>query len=92
MDYRRGDWVEVRGVQGETGVLRVWESHPHGLTLTSERGFERLLAGDEDAPQVGYPADDVLGPARSPRVRGHLRLERRVLQTEHGSRGDSSGA
>ena len=61
MSIKQGDRVRVRGCRDKEGVLRVWEVRPRGLVLTTEQGYKRLLAGDEDAPQVGYPDADVLG-------------------------------
>ena len=63
---RRGDRVRVRGYQDREGVLRVWEVRPHGLVLTNDEGYKRLLDGDEEAPQVGYPAADVLSLVAEP--------------------------
>lgn len=56
--YQRGDRVLV----GES-VLVVWEDRGRGLCLSSEVGYQRALAGDENAPLVGYPRHDVRGLA-----------------------------
>jgi hypothetical protein len=56
---QRGDRVMVEGFRGERGVLRVWNIHDVGYGLTSERGFEALIRG-EDAPIVGFPRSDVV--------------------------------
>ena len=66
MAIKQGDRVRVRGYHDQEGVLRVWEVRSGGLVLTTERGYERLLSGDENAPQVGYPAQDILGLVVSP--------------------------
>lgn len=60
--FERGDRVLVEGVGGKRAVLRVWEVRLRGLLLCSESGYERLSAG-EDAPAVGFPMGDILGPA-----------------------------
>ena len=61
--YQQGDRVEVEGLGGRRAVLRVWQDHGHGLTLSSEAGYVRALAGDPDAPLVGFPKRDVRGRA-----------------------------
>ena len=61
--YQRGDRVLV----GD-GVLVVWEDRGRGLCLSSEAGYKRALAGDEDAPLVGYPSHDVRGLAEATSV------------------------
>lgn len=59
--YQRGDRVVVEG-RGES-VLVVWEDRGRGVCLSSESGFMRALAGDQDAPLVGFPRRDVRGLA-----------------------------
>jgi hypothetical protein len=60
--YQRGDHVLVED-RGRRSVLVVWEDRGRGLCLSSEGGFQRALAGDSEAPLVGYPRRDVLGLA-----------------------------
>ncbi len=60
--FRRGDQVEVAGIDGRSGVLRVWEQRERGVVLCTEAGFATLMGGGE-APLVGYPAQDVRGLA-----------------------------
>lgn len=55
----KGDRVLVRGFRGREAVLRVWETRPGGILLSSEDGYGRLLRGDSRAPLVGYPDRDV---------------------------------
>jgi len=57
--YTRGDRVLVRGFRGREAVLRVWEERGRGIVLSSESGYARALAGDDDAPLVGFPLTDV---------------------------------
>ena len=57
-----GDRVEVAGIDGRSGVLRVWEQRERGVVLCTEAGFATLMGGGE-APLVGYPAEDVRGLA-----------------------------
>lgn len=61
--YERGDRVVVEGRGGRRATLTVWEDHGRGLALSSEDGYRRLLAGDSDAPLVGFPRRDVRGKA-----------------------------
>ncbi len=61
--YERGQRVVVEGLDGRQTILRVWEDRGRGLTLSSEGGYERALAGDPEAPLVGFPRRDVRGPA-----------------------------
>lgn len=56
---RRGDQVLVEGFGGRRAVLRVWETSAGGAQLSSEAGYKRLVAGDRDAPLVGFPASDI---------------------------------
>ena len=60
--YQRGDHVLVEG-RGRRSILVVWEDRIRGICLSSESGFQRALAGDPEAPLVGYPRCDVLGLA-----------------------------
>ena len=48
---------------GRESVLVVWEDRGRGLCLTSEDGYGRALAADEDAAFVGYPRRDIRGLA-----------------------------
>lgn len=64
--YERGELVLVEGHGGRRAVLRVWEDRGRGLTLSSDEGYQRLLADDPDAPQVGFPRRDVRGRATYP--------------------------
>ena len=57
--YERGEKVIVEGHGGKRAVLVVWKDLGRGLTLSTEDGYRRLLAGDADAPQVGFPLRDV---------------------------------
>lgn len=57
--YERGERVVIEGHGGRRAILRVWADRGRGLTLSSEDGYRRLLAGDPDAPQVGFPIRDV---------------------------------
>lgn len=61
--YDRGQRVVVRGLGDREVVLRVWEDRGRGVTLSSESGYQRALAGDPDAPLVGFPRSDVRGVA-----------------------------
>lgn len=61
--YQRGDYVVVEGHRGRRAVLRVWENRGQGLALSTDDGYRRLLAGDSDAPVVGFPIGDVRGRA-----------------------------
>ena len=60
--FNRGDRVRVQGYKGRQAVLRVWEDKGHGLLLCSEEGYERAMGGGE-LVAVGYPLDDIKGPA-----------------------------
>lgn len=60
--YQRGDRVLVEGQGNREAILRVWEDHGEGITLSTEDGYRRLLRGDSDAPQVGFPIADIRGP------------------------------
>lgn len=57
--YQRGDRVIVQGLGGRTAILRVWEDRGSGVVVSSDDGYRRLMAGDDTAPQVGFPAADV---------------------------------
>jgi hypothetical protein len=57
--YARGDRVVVQGYNGRRAVLRVWEQRGQGIVLSSEAGYFRAIAGDDDAPLVGFPLSDV---------------------------------
>lgn len=61
--YERGERVVVKGFSERPTVLTVWEDRGRGLTLTTDDGYRRLLDGDTDAPQVGFPRGDVVGKA-----------------------------
>lgn len=63
--YDRGEEVVVEGHGGRRAVLTVWEDRGAGLSLSSPGGYLRLLAGDVEAPLVGFPKGDVLGRARA---------------------------
>lgn len=60
--YERGERVIVTGRGSET-VLVVWEDRGRGLVLTSDAGYRLALAGDPNAPLVGFPRRDVRGRA-----------------------------
>lgn len=55
----RGDRVLVHGFKGREAILRVWETKEGGMVLSSEDGYRRLMEGDQTAPLVGFPAQDV---------------------------------
>jgi hypothetical protein len=59
--YQRGDRVLVTGGGDREVILRVWKDHGEGVTLSTEDGYQRLLSGDPDAPQVGFPIADIRG-------------------------------
>jgi hypothetical protein len=59
--YQRGDRVLVEGRGNREAILRVWANHGEGMTLSTEDGYKRLLRGDSDAPQVGFPIGDIRG-------------------------------
>lgn len=61
--YERGEQVIVEGFGGRRAVLTVWEDRGRGLALSTADGYARLLAGDIDAPIVGFPRGDVRGRA-----------------------------
>lgn len=61
--YERGDRVIVIGRGGRRAVLTVWQDLGRGLSLSTDDGYRRLLAGDSEAPLVGFPRRDVRGKA-----------------------------
>lgn len=63
MTYQRGDRVVVTGHGGRRATLVVWEDRGRGLCLSSDDGYRRLLAGEREAPLVGFPRRDIVGPA-----------------------------
>lgn len=64
--FERGDQVVV-SARGREGVLVVWEDRGRGLVLTTEGGFRRAMAGDPNAPLVGFPRSDISGLASASR-------------------------
>jgi hypothetical protein len=58
--YERGQRVIVEGYNGRRAVLRVWDDRGRGVALSTEEGYKRLLAGDSDAPLVGFPRRDIV--------------------------------
>jgi hypothetical protein len=75
--YQRGDEVIVEGYGGRRAVLTVWEDRGRGVTLSSAEGYARLVAGDLDAPLVGFPRQDVKGrvsPSEQPQPSEQSRL------------------
>ena len=62
--YQRGDRVLVEGFRGKRATLYVWKPlGEQGLVLCTEDGYRRRMAGDEDAPAVGFPMTDIRGRA-----------------------------
>ncbi len=48
--YQRGDRVVVEGYAGRRAILTVWEDRGRGIALSTDKGYQRLLAGDPSAP------------------------------------------
>lgn len=55
----RGQRVAVEGYGGRRATLRVWMDRGRGVTLCSEEGYWRLLAGDKEPALVGFPKVDI---------------------------------
>jgi hypothetical protein len=55
----RGELVIVRDFRSEALIRRVWDSDQKAVYITDDQQFERLLAGQEGLPPVGFPREDV---------------------------------
>ena len=55
----QGDLVIVRAFRGRPLVRRVWEEVKHGVYITDDTHFQRLLAGEKDSQPIGFPREDV---------------------------------
>jgi hypothetical protein len=55
----RGDSVIVRVFGGEVVTRRFWAVGERLIYVTTDDGLRRLAEGDEDAPVIGFPPEDV---------------------------------
>jgi hypothetical protein len=55
----RGTKVIVRCFGGVASVLRVWEAANGLIYLSTDAEFEKLQAGRDALPPIGFPAGDV---------------------------------
>ena len=55
----QGDLVIVRAFRGKPLVRRVWDKVGHGVYITDDAHFKRLLAGEKISQPVGFPREDV---------------------------------
>lgn len=55
----RGDTVIVRAFGGKPLLLRVWSVGARVVYLTDDGGIERMRAGAEAVPPLGFPKEDV---------------------------------
>jgi hypothetical protein len=55
----RGDTVIVRAFGGKPLILKVWSVGARVVYLTDEGGIEKMQAGAEIIPPLGFPKEDV---------------------------------
>lgn len=55
----RGETVIVRAFGGKPLVRKVWSVGARVVYLTDSMGLEKMLAGGEAAPPIGFPKEDV---------------------------------
>jgi len=56
----RGDLVIVRAFGGKPLIRRVWNEVEHGVYITNDTIFKKLMAGENGTIQpVGFPREDV---------------------------------
>ena len=55
----RGKLVILRSFGGRPLVRRVWAADAVGVYICGEHEFQRLTAGEEAPPPVGFPREDV---------------------------------
>jgi hypothetical protein len=69
----KGSLVIARCYEGLPVVLRVWEMGNRVIYLSEDSQFQKLMAGMEALPPIGFPPDDVFAydPKLSGRMSGH---------------------